>query len=197
MDALMRMTGAVAALGAALIALAVGAASVPWLAVPLLAAGVGQAAVAVLALRGGRLHDPRLHSAAVLAPLVAPTLAWLGALLAAPEAAAGMPLGPMLAETALALSAAAMLARPSGPIPSQRLSIAHSKAWRARQLGSTCAEASARIVAASRSRSDDPPLPFAAAAVQPAIIAAAVAEPPRGAANWAAPASSGSCRRSD
>ena len=57
MDALMRMTGAVAALGAALIALAVGAASVPWLAVPLLAAGVGQAAVAVLALRGGRLHD--------------------------------------------------------------------------------------------------------------------------------------------
>lgn len=112
MDALQRMVGSVTALGAALIALAVGAAgsmllATPWIAVPLLAAGVGQAGIAVLALRGGRLPVTT-----VLAPLAVPTLVWLGTLALTPEAATGLPLGPMLAETALALVSAALLARP-------------------------------------------------------------------------------------
>lgn len=112
MDALMRIVGAVSALGAALIALAVGAApsalaAVPWLAVPLLAAGVGQAVVAVLALRGRALSVM-----AVLAPLALPTTAWVAALAVLPAGAAELPLGPMLGESALALGAAALLARP-------------------------------------------------------------------------------------
>ena len=105
MDALMRIWGAVAALGAALIALAVGAAAAPWIAVPVLAAGAAQAALAVVALRGRRLA-----TAAVVAPLLTPTVVWLVALTAAPAAAATLPLGPMLAETALGLGAAALLA---------------------------------------------------------------------------------------
>lgn len=111
MSALLRMTGSVTALGSALIALAVGAApslttGAPWLAVPLLAAGVGQALVAVIALRGRTLP-----SAAVLTALAVPTLVWVGALALAPQQSVGLPLGPMLAETCLALAAAAMLGR--------------------------------------------------------------------------------------
>jgi hypothetical protein len=105
MDALMRICGAVAALGAALIALAVGAAAPVWIAVLVLAAGAGQLAVAVLALRGSPLPGP-----AILAPFAAPTAVWLAALVAAPAAASSLPLGPMLAETGLALGAAALLA---------------------------------------------------------------------------------------
>ncbi len=124
----MRMSGAVAALGAALIALAVGAApstlaAAPWLAVPLVAAGGAQALVAVLALRGAPLDGrPRMPRAAALVPLALPTVAWIGALMAAPAAATLLPLGPMLAETALALAAAVLLAghrraRPAEPRP--------------------------------------------------------------------------------
>lgn len=117
MDALMRMSGAVAALGAALIALAVGPApavmsAAPWIAVPMLAAGVGQAVLAVAAMRGSRLA-----AGAVLAPLALPTVAWLFALVAVPQAATSLPMGPMLAESLLALGAAALLGarrRPSG-----------------------------------------------------------------------------------
>lgn len=104
MGALTRMWGAVAALGAALIALAVGAAATPWLAVPMLVAGVGQAVIAVAALRGSSWR-----AGVVLTPLVMPTALWLGALLAAPESAASLPLPPMLAESTLALGAAALL----------------------------------------------------------------------------------------
>lgn len=104
MTALTRTWGAVAALGAALIALAVGAAAVPWLAVPMLAAGAGQAAVAVSALRGGRWP-----AWLVLTPLALPTLLWLGTLLAAPAAASALPLPPLLAQSALALGSAALL----------------------------------------------------------------------------------------
>lgn len=112
MAALLRMAGSVSALGAALIALAVGAApsaltAVPWLALPLVAAGLGQSVVAVLALRGRPLP-----AVAVLGPLALPTVAWVGALAALPGAAAVLPLGPMLGESALALGAAALLARP-------------------------------------------------------------------------------------
>ncbi len=98
------MWGAVAALGAALIALAVGAAATPWLAVPMLAAGAGQAAVFVAALRGSR-WPPGL----VALPLLLPTLLWLGTLLVAPAEAASLPFAPLLAESALALGAAALL----------------------------------------------------------------------------------------
>lgn len=104
MTALTRTWGAVAALGAALIALAVGAAAVPWLAVPMLAAGVGQAVVAVTALRG-----TRVPAWLVVSPLVLPTLLWLGTLLAAPATAAALPFPPLLAESVLALGAAALL----------------------------------------------------------------------------------------
>lgn len=104
MDALMRISGAVAALGAALIAIAVGAAAVPWLAVPLVAAGVGQLAVAVAALRGWRWR-----LGAVVAIVAAPTALWLVALLASPAAAVSVPIGPMLAEGLLALGAIAAL----------------------------------------------------------------------------------------
>ncbi|GAA1417694.1 hypothetical protein [Agrococcus citreus] len=104
MTALTRMWGAVAALGAALIAVAVGAAAVPWLAVPMLAAGAGQAAVAVAALRG-----TRWPAWVVVTPLALPTLLWLGALLASPPAAASLPFAPLLAESALALGTAALL----------------------------------------------------------------------------------------
>ncbi|GAA3601899.1 hypothetical protein [Agrococcus terreus] len=104
MDALTRLCGAVAALGAALIAIAVGAAAVPWLAVPLVLSGAGQLAVMVAAFRGWRWPLP-----AVLAPLAAPTALWLLALLASPEGAATLPLVPMLAESVLALAAAVAL----------------------------------------------------------------------------------------
>lgn len=104
MAALARMWGAVAALGAALIALAVGAAAAPWLAVPMLAAGAGQAAVSVASLRGSRWPV-----ALVAIPLLLPTLLWLCALLVAPGEAASLPFAPMLAESALALGAAALL----------------------------------------------------------------------------------------
>ncbi|MGM1029866.1 MAG: hypothetical protein ACQEWM_08350 [Actinomycetota bacterium] len=104
MAALARMWGAVAALGAALIALAVGAAATPWLAVPMLAAGAGQAAVFVAALRGSRWR-PGL----VAVPLLLPTLLWLGTLLVAPAEAASLPFAPLLAESALAIGAAALL----------------------------------------------------------------------------------------
>jgi hypothetical protein len=106
MTALTRTWGAVAALGAALIALAVGAAAVPWLAVPMLAAGIGQAGVAVAALRGTRLPAWLLAT-----PLALPTLLWLGALLASPSAAASLPFMPLLAESTLALGSAALLLR--------------------------------------------------------------------------------------
>ncbi|MBO1769027.1 hypothetical protein [Agrococcus sp. TF02-05] len=106
MASLTQLCGAIAALGAALIALAVGAAAPLWLAVPLLAAGAGQAVVSVLAL-----HGARLPLAAVAAPLLLPTLAWLATLLVVRDAAATLPLGPMLAESALALTAAGLLAR--------------------------------------------------------------------------------------
>lgn len=108
MASLTQLGGAIAALGAALIALAVGAAAPLWLAVPLLAAGAGQAVVSVLALRGARLPI-----AAVAAPLLLPTLAWLATLLVVRDPAASLPLGPMLAESALALIAAGLLARRS------------------------------------------------------------------------------------
>ncbi|QUW19008.1 hypothetical protein [Agrococcus sp. Marseille-Q4369] len=108
MASLAQLGGAIAALGAALIALAVGAAAPLWLAVPLLAAGVGQAIVSVLALRGAKLAV-----AAVAAPLLLPTLAWLATLLLVRDPAASLPLGPMLAESALALTAAGLLARRS------------------------------------------------------------------------------------
>jgi hypothetical protein len=98
------MWGAVAALGAALIALAVGAAATPWLAVPMLLAGAGQLAVCVAALRGSRLHP-----ALTAIPLVAPTLLWLGALLLAPAEAASLPVAPLLAGSTLALGSAALL----------------------------------------------------------------------------------------
>jgi hypothetical protein len=115
MTALLRMAGSVSALGAALIALAVGAApsalaAVPWLALPLVAAGIGQGAVAVLALRGRALP-----AVAVLGPLALPTVAWVAALAALPAAAAVLPLGPMLGESALALGAAALLAHRRPP----------------------------------------------------------------------------------
>ena len=111
MDALLRMVGSVTALGAALIALAVGAAPVvslgmPWLAVPLLAAGLAQGAAAVLGLRGRRF--PPL---AVLAAFGLPTAVWIGTLWLMPTATAGLPFGPMLAETGLALVATALLGR--------------------------------------------------------------------------------------
>lgn len=111
MAALLRMTGSVTALGSALIALAVGAgptlsAGAPWLAVPLLAAGVAQAIVAVLALRGRRLA-----ASAVLAAFAVPTLVWVGALAVPTEQVGGLPLGPMLGETGLALVAAVVLSR--------------------------------------------------------------------------------------
>lgn len=110
MAALLRMTGSVTALGSALIALAVGAGpslsqGAPWLAVPLLAGGAAQALVAVLALRGRQLAAP-----AVLAAFAVPTLVWVAAL-AVPTEAGGLPLGPMLGETALALVAAVVLSR--------------------------------------------------------------------------------------
>lgn len=101
MTALTRMWGAVAALGAALIALAVGAAASPWLAVPMLVAGAGQAAVAVAALRG-----TRWPVWLVVTPLALPTLLWLGTLLAAPAA---LPSFPLLVESALALGSGALL----------------------------------------------------------------------------------------
>lgn len=106
MASLAQLGGAVAALGAALIALAVGAAAEPWLAVPLLAAGVGQSVICVLALRGAR---PAI--AAVAVPLLLPTLVWLATLLVVRDPAAALPLGPMLVESALALTAAGLLAR--------------------------------------------------------------------------------------
>ncbi|MGC5077500.1 hypothetical protein [Agrococcus sp. DT81.2] len=106
MAALTRMWGAVAALGAALIALAVGAAATPWLAVPMLAAGLGQLAVCVAALRG-----TRWHAGLVAVPLALPTLLWLGALLLAPAEASSLPFAPLLAESTLALGAAALLLR--------------------------------------------------------------------------------------
>lgn len=131
MDALVRMVGSVTALGAALIALAVGAApsaltAAPWLAVPLLACAVGQAVVAVLLLRwpgswarrdARAPRDARGPFATLL--LLAPTLVWLAGLAAAPDAAATVPLGPMLAHSALALGAAALLARRGGAQASQ------------------------------------------------------------------------------
>jgi len=104
MAALTRIWGAVAALGAALIALAVGAAAVPWIAVPMVAAGIAQAVIAVAALRGTRWHP-----SIVLVPLLLPTIVWLGALLAVPEAASSLPMAPLLAESTLALGAAALL----------------------------------------------------------------------------------------
>lgn len=104
MAALTRMWGAVAALGAALIALAVGAAATPWLAVPMLAAAAGQLAVCVAALRG-----TRWPAGLVAVPLALPTLLWLGALLFAPTDAATLPFAPLLAESTLALGAAALL----------------------------------------------------------------------------------------
>ncbi|WP_306231201.1 hypothetical protein [Agrococcus beijingensis] len=114
MDALTRVWGAVAALGAALIALAVGAAATPWVAVPLLAAGVAQAVVGVIALQGRRWP-----SVAVLTPMLVPTVVWLAALLAVPETAAALPMAPLLAETVLALGAGALLLlrRPSDAEP--------------------------------------------------------------------------------
>ncbi|MCR8670911.1 hypothetical protein NWP09_07100, partial [Agrococcus sp. HG114] len=51
----------------------------------------------------------------------APTLAWLAALLLAPAAAESLPLGPMLAESALALSAAVLLARAAAPAAARPL----------------------------------------------------------------------------
>ncbi|MCH1882787.1 hypothetical protein [Agrococcus sp. ARC_14] len=111
----MRIIGAVAALGAALIALAVGAAAAPVAAVPLLASGIAQAVIAVLALRG-----TRLPVAVVLLPLTVPTLVWLGALMVMPDGTAVLPLGPMLAESGLALAAAALIARPSRSMSAPR-----------------------------------------------------------------------------
>ena len=111
MTALTRMWGAVAALGAALIALAVGAAATPWLAVPMLAAGAGQLAVSVAALRGSRLR-----SALTAIPLAAPTLLWLGTLLFAPAEAASLPFAPLLAEATLALGSAALLLQRRGVV---------------------------------------------------------------------------------
>ncbi|WP_405218226.1 hypothetical protein [Agrococcus sp. Ld7] len=113
MSALLRMTGSVTALGSALIALAVGAGptlslGAPWLSVPLLAAGAAQAVVAVLALRG-----KRLASSAVLAAFAVPTLVWVGTLAVPTEQVGGLPLGPMLGETVLALVAAVVLSRQS------------------------------------------------------------------------------------
>ncbi|MFA4840892.1 MAG: hypothetical protein WC580_04210 [Agrococcus sp.] len=120
MAALTRMWGAVAALGAALIALAVGAAATPWLAVPMLAAGLGQVAVCVAALRGSRWH-----AGLVVAPLALPTLLWLGTLLLAPVEASTLPFAPLLAESTLALGAAALLLirRGAGDEPSPRLAV--------------------------------------------------------------------------
>lgn len=111
MAALLRMTGSVTALGSALIALAVGAGpslsqGAPWLAVPLLAAGAAQAVVAVVALRGRRLV-----ASAVLAAFAVPTLVWVAVLAVPTEGVAGLPLGPMLGETGLALVAAVVLSR--------------------------------------------------------------------------------------
>jgi hypothetical protein len=113
MDALLRPAGAVAALGAALIAIAVGAgaplwAAAWWLALLVLAGGAAQLAVAVLALRGRRLRP----GAAALA-LGAPTLAWLVGLVVG--AAAAVPLVPMLAASSLGLSAILVLCRPARP----------------------------------------------------------------------------------
>jgi|GEM_PF-6638316 len=104
MAALARIWGAVAALGAALIALAVGAAAVPWVAVPMVAAGVAQAIVAVAALRGSRWR-----AGLVLPPLLLPTIVWLAAIVAAPEVASSLPMAPLLAESTLALGAASLL----------------------------------------------------------------------------------------
>ncbi|WP_072313752.1 hypothetical protein [Agrococcus sp. Marseille-P2731] len=106
MAAALRMAGAILALGSALIALAVGAGSVPWLGAPLLAAGVGQAVAAVLVLRG-RSASPLL----ALLALIAPTAVWVGVLALAAEPATALPAWPMLAETALALVAAPILCR--------------------------------------------------------------------------------------
>ncbi|WP_347757030.1 hypothetical protein [Agrococcus sp. ProA11] len=105
------MTGSVTALGSALIALAVGAGptlsvGAPWLAVPLLVAGVAQAIISVLALRG-----KRLATTAVLAVFAIPTLVWVGTLVAPIGQIGGLPLGPMLGETGLALVAAVLLSR--------------------------------------------------------------------------------------
>jgi hypothetical protein len=117
MDALTRVWGAVAALGAALIALAVGAAATPWVAVPMLAAGVAQGVVAVTALQGRRWP-----AAAVLLPMLTPTVVWLAALLVAPETAATLPMAPLLAETVLALGAGALLlVRPTAAIDAKPL----------------------------------------------------------------------------
>ncbi|SDR70027.1 hypothetical protein [Agrococcus carbonis] len=112
MDALLRPAGAVAALGAALIAIAVGAAAplwaaASWLALLVLAGGAAQLAVAVLALRGRRLR-----AGAVALALGTPTLAWLAGLVAG-GAASAVPLVPMLAGSALALGASLALCRPS------------------------------------------------------------------------------------
>lgn len=111
MAALLRMTGSVTALGSALIALAVGAGptlslGAPWLAVPLLAAGAAQGVVAVLAMRGKRLAP-----LGVLAAFALPTLVWVGALALPISQVGGLPLGPMLGETGLALVAAVALSR--------------------------------------------------------------------------------------
>ena len=168
MSLLIRHWLALAALGAALIHLAVGAGSSPASMVALLVIAAAELAWAVAVLRSDRLPAPAWAVVGALVPVAGWALLVSAAVvLAAPGITSGIPAIPMLAATLLDLAIAAIVGR-------------HLRSRAESEAEATCTAVEARLpadIALVGSGASRPAASPAAAADPPASAATAPAEP--------------------
>ncbi|MBM7387107.1 hypothetical protein JOE37_000101 [Clavibacter michiganensis] len=169
MSLLIRHWLALAALGAALIHLAVGAGSPPAAMVALLVIGVAEGAWAIAVLRSDRLPIPGWAAVGALVPVAGWALLVTAAVvMSAPGITSDLPAIPMLAATLLDLVVAAVVGR-------------HLRSRAESEAKAVCTAVEATFPADAALIGSGAPLPAAAASPAPVATAAATsaAEPER------------------